>query len=229
MSELNARYYNFKFKSDVDYYNELYRKRYGEGYGDYLFDSEFAFSGEVSDIELVFSGTPLVGYAGVDKIVSTYYKLNNAIEDALDVNIRILLAKKITGVGSWAIKDGVSTLQAGLTTYGYAGHYDDPDAPANDIQFGVPKELFFTLVSGGINVTQFNVYWSTYMAEITDKDSKLLRATFKLTNSDIYNLDFGKFIYIDGSYFRLNKIIDWNASEPDLCQCELLKVIYPVY
>ena len=229
MSELNARYYNFKFKSDVDYYNELYRKRYGEGYGDYLFDSEFAFSGEVSDIELVFSGTPLVGYAGVDKIVSTYYKLNNAIEDALDVNIRILLAKKITGVGSWAIKDGVSTLQAGLTTYGYAGHYDDPDAPANDIQFGVPKELFFTLVSGGINVNQFNVYWSTYMAEITDKDSKLLTATFKLTNSDIYNLDFGKFIYIDGSYFRLNKIIDWNASEPDLCQCELLKVIYPVY
>ena len=67
------------------------------------------------------------------------------------------------------------------------------------------------------------------MAEITDKDSKLLTATFKLTNSDIYNLDFGKFIYIDGSYFRLNKIIDWNASEPDLCQCELLKVIYPVY
>ena len=230
MSELNARYYNFKFKPDTDYYNELYSKRYGEGYGDYLFDSEFAFSGDVSDIPLIFSATPLVGYSGADKIVSTYYKQDSpGIENPVDTNIRILQAKLITGVGAWSILDVATILQPGITSYGYAGHYNDPDAPSDDIHFGVPRELFFTLLSGGINVTQFNVYWSPYMAEITDKDSKLLTAWFKLTNSDIYNLDFSKFIYIDGSYFRLNKIIDWNSTEPDLCKCELLKVIYPTY
>lgn len=229
MSEINARYFNFKFKPDNDYYNELYSKRYGEGYGDYLFDSEFAFSGDVADIPLIFSATPLVGYAGVDKIVSAYYKLTNGIEDRMDVNIRILQAKLITGVGSWSILEVGTPIQSGITSYGYAGHYDDPDAPANDIHFGVPLELFFTLLSGGINVTQFNVYWSSYMAEITDKDSKLLTAHFKLTNSDIYNLDFGMFIYVDGSYFRLNKIIDWNSNEPDVCVVELLKVIYQTY
>jgi len=230
MSELNARYYNFKFKPDTDYYNELYSKRYGEGYGDYLFDSEFAFSGDVSDVPLIFSATPLVGYSGADKIVSTYYKQDSpGIENPVDTNIRILQAKLITGVGAWSILDVATVLQPGITSYGYAGHYNDPDAPSNDIHFGVPRELFFTLLSGGINVTQFNVYWSPYMAEITDKDSKLLTAWFKLTNSDIYNLDFSKFIYIDGSYFRLNKIIDWNSTEPDLCKCELLKVIYPTY
>ena len=230
MSELNSRFYNFKFKPDSDYYNELYRNRYGEGYGDYLFDSEFAFDSDKTDIELIFSGTPLVGYSGVDKIVSTYYKQTSAgIEQEMDTNIRILQAKRITGVNSWSILDGVSTLQSGITSYGYAGHYDDPDAPANDIQFGVPQELFFTLLTGAINVHQFNVYWSSYMAEITDKDSKLLSAYFKLTNRDIYNLDFSKFIYLDGSYFRLNKIIDWNANEPDVCKVELLKVINTIY
>ena len=228
MSELNNRYYDFRFKGDSDYYNELYAKRYGQGYGDYLFDSEYFFSGDKGTIDLIFSGTPLVGYSGADKIVSTYLKQNNGVEDTTAVNIRILQTKKITGVGSWSIKDGVSTLWTG-TDYGYAGHYDDPDVPANDIHFGVPKELFFTLVTGAINVTQFNVYWSAYMAEITDKDSKLLSAYFKLNNNDIYNLDFSKFIYIDGSYFRLNKIIDWNANEPDVCKCELLKVIYTSY
>lgn len=230
MSEINARYFNFKFKPDNDYYNELYSKRYGEGYGDYLFDSEFAFSGDVADIPLIFSATPLVGYSGVDKIVSTYYKVDGTeSEDPIDVNIRILQAKLITGVTSWAILEVGTPIQSGITSYGYAGHYDDPDAPANDIHFGVPLELFFTLLSGGINVTQFNVYWSSYMAEITDKDSKLLTAHFKLTNSDIYNLDFGTFIYVDGSYFRLNKIIDWNSNEPDVCVVELLKVIYQTY
>ena len=230
MSELNARYYNFKFKPDTDYFNELYSKRYGEGYGDYLFDSEFAFSGDVADIPLIFSATPLVGYSGADKIVSTYYKQDSpGIENPVDTNIRILQAKLITGIGAWSILDVATVLQSGITSYGYAGHYNDPDVPSNDIHFGVPRELFFTLLSGGINVTQFNLYWSSYMAEITDKDSKLLTAWFKLTNSDIYNLDFSKFIYIDGSYFRLNKIIDWNANDPEVCKCELLKVIYPTY
>lgn len=228
MSELNSRYYDFTFKSDSDYYNELYKKRYGQNYGDYLFDSEFFFTADKGEIPVIFSGTPLVGYAGVDKIVSAYYKLTNGIEDGMNVNIRILQTKKITGVTSWDITNAGSVLGT-LTSYGYAGHYDDPDAPANDIHFGVPSELFFTLVTGAINVTQFNVYWSSYMAEITDKDSKLLSAWFKLTNSDIYNLDFGKFVYVDGSYFRLNKIIDWNTNEPDLCKVELLKVIYNQY
>lgn len=230
MSLLNSRFYDFKFKPDTDYYNELYKKKYGENYGDYLFDSEFAFEGDRTEVELIFSGTPLVGYAGLDKMVSTYYKQAAAgIEQETDVNIRILQAKKITGVSSWSILDDVSVIQSGLTNYGYAGHYDDPDAPANDIHFGVPKELFFILASGSINVTQFNVYWSPYMAEISDKDSKLLTAYFKLSNRDISNLDFSKLVYIDGSYFRLNKIIDWNASDLDVCKCELLRVINTVY
>lgn len=229
MSEINERYYNFKFKQDNDYYNELYRKRYNQGYGDYIFDSEFFFTSGVGDVEVIFAPSILVGYGGLDKFAPAMYKKPSGVEEKTETVIRILQTKKITGVASWSIKDGVSVLASGLTYYGYGGNYDDPDAPANDIHFGVPSELFFTLLSGAINVTQFNVYWSAYMAEITDKDSKLLTAWFKLTNSDIYNLDFGKFIYVDGSYFRLNKIIDWNASEPDVCKCELLKVIYPTY
>ncbi len=229
MSEINARYYNFKFKQDSDYYNENYRNRYGEGYGDYLYDSEYAFSGDKTDVELIFAATPLVGYSGVDKIVSAMYKKTNGVEEKRDNVIRILQTKKITGVTSWSMKDGVSTLQSGLTVYGYGGHYDDPDAPANDIQFGVPNELFLTLTSGAINVTQFNVYWSSYMAEISDKDSKLMTCYVKLDSADIFNLNFSHPIYIDGSLWRLNKIEDWNANFPDVCKVELLKVINTVY
>jgi hypothetical protein len=228
MSELNFRYYNFKFKSDSDYYNDLYQKRYNEGYADLIFDSQYEFADEKKDIDVIFSATPLVGYPGEDKVFSTIFKLNAGVEERTESNIRILQSKKITGVTSWDILDGVSVLDS-VTDYGYAGHYDDPDAPANDINFGVPRELFFTLVSGNISATQFNAYWSSYMAEITDKDSKLLTGSFKLNAADIYNLDFAKFIHLDGSYWRLNKIEDWNASEPDLCKVELLKLIYMFY
>jgi len=231
MSELNSRYYNFRLKQDNDYYNELYRKTYNKGYGDYIYDSAYEFADDSTDMEVIFSGTPMVGYSGKDKIVSTMFKKTSAVEENYATNIRILQAKKITGVTAWNITDnsGATTLASSLTDYGYAGHYDDPDAPANDIQFGVPSELFFTLVSGAINVTQFNVYWSPYMTEITDKDSRLLTCWAKLNNADIFSLNFSKLIYADGVYWRLNKVEDWNAAQPDVCKVELLKVINLIY
>jgi hypothetical protein len=230
MSELNARYYDFKFRADSDYFNDLYAKRYNETYGSYKYDSQYEFSKDSHNIELIFSGTPLVGYNGCDKLFSSIFKLTNGVEDNVDSNIRLLQAKKITGVTSWDIlADNGTTILGRYTDYPYAGHLDDPDAPANDINFGVPKELFFTLVTGALNVNQFNVYWSSYMAEITDKDSKLLTAKVKLNYKDIYTLDFSKLIYIDGALFRLNKIIDYNATNEDTCTAEFIKVINKIY
>lgn len=229
MSELNSRIYNFNFKADNDYYNELYRKTYNQEYGNYKYDSGYEFANDTTNIDLIFSPSVLVGYADVDKIVTAMYKKNAGVEETFATNIRILQAKKVTGVASWKIKNGVSDLITGLTVYGYGGHYDDPDAPANDIHFGVPAELYFTLVTGAVNVTQFNVYWSPYMAEITDKDSKLLTCYMKLTDSDIFNLNFGTIIYVDGSYWRLNKIEDYNANSDDVCKVELLKIINLLY
>ncbi len=229
MSELNSRYYDFNFKPDSDYYNELYKARYNEVYGNRFYDSAYEFANEKQSIDLIFSPTVLVGYTGIDKVIPTMFKKNSGVEEKMDTNIRILQTKRITGVSSWSIKDGASTLYSGITSYGYGGHYDDPDAPSNDIHFGVPQELFFTLLSGAVNTTQFNVYWSTYMAEITDKDSKLYTAYAKLNAKDIYDLDFSKLIYCDGAYWRLNKIEDWNATNPDVCKVELLKVINLLY
>jgi hypothetical protein len=65
------------------------------------------------------------------------------------------------------------------------------------------------------------------LAEITDKDSRLVTATIKLNEQQIFNLDFGRFIYIDGILYRIQRIIDYTAGE--LCKVELLRVIYTSY
>jgi len=301
MSELNARYYLFNFKDDSDFYNDLYKKRYNQTYGSYLFDSSYQFSIESQTIDLIFTSTPIVGYTGEDKVYSTILKrtgTSTIVEENTDSNIRIMQSKKITGVTSWSIIgddiNGTGTISGNTssttitgigtnftlqltigcriyinelligtvsfitnyntailtsaplynfagqaftintvlhtdTVYPYAGHFDDPDAPTNDLNFGIPYELFFTLLSGALNVNQFNVYWSSYMAEITDKDSKMLTAKFKLSLKDIANLDFSKYIYVDGSLFRINKIVDFNASKEDVCEVQLIKVINTIY
>jgi hypothetical protein len=224
MSEFTARYYDYKYKQDNDFYAENYRKKYNEGYGDFIFDSENDFVKEVDATELIFAGTVLTQYTGTDKIYSSIYKKSNAnaSEDKMDSVIRILQAKKITGRASWKLNhtSGHDT----YTAYGYAGHLDDPFNPTDDINWGASKQLFFT-TSSYTAANLFNGYWSEYIAEITDKDSKLLTCSLKLNEIDIYNLDFSKLIHIDGSLWRLNKVIDYNPMDFNTTKVELLKVI----
>jgi hypothetical protein len=141
--------------------------------------------------------------------------------------------KKVTGVPSWYIKEpseeGSANLGSSITYYGYAGHLDDPTAPAKDINFGVPKELLFSLTSQYPTANLFTAFWGDYLAEIIAKDSKLLTCYLYLNLDDIYSLDFSKLILIDGSLWRLNKVIDFNPSVAKTTQVELLRVIELTY
>jgi hypothetical protein len=229
MSELNFKIYDFNYKDDTDYWNDLYKKRYNKTYGSYTYDSEFDFSASKTGLDLIFSPTPLVGYNAEDKVYSTIFKKSGSTEENIDSNIRILQTSKLSGLTSWDIKDGATVLGS-YTDYPYAGHFDNPTMPDNDLNFGVVYELFYELApSGGLTRTQFNLFWSMYMAEITDKDSKMMTAKFYLTAKDIFDLDFSKYIEIDGVLFRLNKIIDYNISNPNDCTVELIKAINTSY
>lgn len=232
MSELNARFFEYKYRPDNDYFNEQYQKKYDLGYGDRILDTGFSFGGDKETAQLIFSATPLVGYPGEDKVYSTILKLTNVgtpsqTEDATDHNIRIMQAKKKTAT-SWQILNG-STVLATVSEYGYAGNLDDPKTPENDINFGAPRELYFSLPAGEEypNTNLFSGFWFDYVAEITDKDSKLLTAFVKLNELDIANLNFSRLIYIDGALWRLNKIIDFNTQ--DTTRCEFLRVIELTY
>lgn len=228
MSEMNGRYFEFKYRNDSDYYNDQYQKKYSQAYGTRIEDSGYDFAKEKQTAEVIFSPTPLVGYTGQDKVYSTIFKQNNNVEDPTEHNIRILQAKKITGVSSYVVKNGNTTIGT-LTSYGYAGHLDDPDAPEADLCFNVPQELNFKLVTDYPTANLFNAYWSEYIAEITDKDSKLLTANIYLKAKDIYTLDFAKLLYIDGALWRLNNIADFNPMDSDTTKAEFLKVIELTY
>lgn len=226
MSEVKARYYQFKYKQDSDYYAENYRKKFNEGYGDFIFDTEFDFVKDTETTEVIFAGTVLYKFVGTDKIYSSIYKLSSSAttEDTMDSVIRILQAKKITGVTGYNMLNGGLATGTTLTSYGYAGHLDDPMSPTNDLCFGAPKEIYFDTTTYP-TTNLFNAYYSGYMAEITDKDSKLLTCDILLNSFDIQSLDFSKYIYIDNVLYRLNIIEGYNPINYTTTKVELLKVI----
>jgi len=229
MSQLNARYYAYKYTPDTDFFNDNYLKKYGQSYGDNLYDSEFDYVKDTATTQIIFAPSVLRLHTGQDKYHSEIYKLsnNNTNEDPMDSVIRILIAKKITGVSSWHIKsgsNGTGSNLATLTTYGYAGHLNDPTNPTIDINFGVPKELQFPATTYPTD-NLFNTYHLPYILEITDIESKLLSCKMYLNTLDIYNLDFSKYIWINGVLFRLNKVDAYNPMDYQTTQVNLLKVI----
>ena len=235
MSELNARYYQFKYKDDSDYWNENYKKKYNENYGDRLYDTTYDFSKDTESLDIIFASSPLVQTSGVDKRVTQILKIsdNNTKEQSMDSVIRIMQVQKISSVANWNIKSqsGSSNLNTvPLTSYGYAGHlhFNASGIPDQDINFGAPKEVYINTTSYP-TTNLFNAYYSDYIAEITSKDSKLLTCSALLNTVDINNIDFSKYIWIDGVLFRLNKINNFNPMEYNTTKISLLKVIEPTY
>jgi len=233
MSELNARYYQFKYKDDNDYYNESYKKKYNENYGDRLFDTLYDFSKDTESLEVIFASSPLIQATGRDKRITQILKLSdsNTKEQQMDSVIRIMQVQKITGVTSWNIHaQNSSSNLVTLTSYGYAGHlhFNGSGIPDQDINFGAPKEVYITTTSYP-TTNLFNAYHSDYMAEITSKDSKLLSCYALLNTNDINTLDFSKFIWIDGVLFRLNKVEGFNPMQYNTTKLSLLKVIETTY
>ena len=238
MGLLNSRFFEYKYKEDNDFYNESYKKKFNLPYGSNLYDTESQFAKEKETIEIGFAPSVMIQYQGIDastKILPAIYKKSkgNDIdqEERMDSNLRILISKKITEVSSWRIIDtGINqtfpgtNLGTALTAYGYAGHFDDPDDPTKDINFGAAEEIYFAPNSYTSN-NLFNEYWDEYIAEIADKDSKILSCYVRLTALDIAQLDFSKQIMIDGVLFRLNKVEDYDYTNNELVKVELLKII----
>jgi hypothetical protein len=233
MGMLNGRFFEYKYKEDNDFYNEGYKKKYNIPYGSRLEDTSFQFAKDKQTIEIGFSPSVLIQYQNTDKVVTAIYKKSsgNAVdqEERMDSNIRIMMAKKMTGVTSWFIRNNdaapaSANLGAALTAYGYAGHFDDPVNPTKDINFGAAEEIYFDPNSYTSN-NLFNDYWSEYISEIADKDSKILSCYVHLTPLDIAQLDFSKAVMIDGIRFRLNKVEDFDYTNNELVRVELLKII----
>jgi hypothetical protein len=230
MSELNARFYKFSYTDDDDFYTEEYRKKYTVNYGDRKEDTGYEFASEEHETSIIFAPGILVGKSNDTKVAMNIFKSSAGVEERKDHVIRIALFKKINGVASWHINQKYPNNGniATLTSYGYAGHIDDPTAPFADINFGVPKEIYFN-ISNYPTTNLFTAFWTDYLAEITGKDSKLLTCYLYLTIEDIYKLDFSKFIYLNGSLWRLNKIEDFNPNVFQTTKVELLKVLETTY
>jgi hypothetical protein len=226
MGLLSGREYVYTYSDDEDYYNIRYYSNYGRVYGTRQLDIDNDFVPARRESEVVFSATPLVNDGASARIIPKIYD-EDISEGAkvADANIRILYYG--------GLLDGVIAWRHGLTgtyynDYPYAGHWNNPITPTLDINFGLSFEYYYqgNGATGPLTFTNnnlFKAYHERQFLEIASKDSKLITAMFLLTPLDIHQLDFRDTILIDQTYYRLNKVINYNPFKSGLTKVELFK------
>lgn len=231
---LTDKEYIYTYSDDGDYYNTRYQDNRGHVYGRTRIEADNDFVQSTNKMEVVFSATPLVNDNPSNRIIPKIYD-SDISEGAspTDVNIRILYyGGLLDSDPSWELASYFnSTLTQ--TKYPYAGHWDNPLTPTFDLNFGLPFELYYqqNTYTGQLIVTNanlYNLYHKSYIEDIIDKDSKVLTAMFHLLPTDINQLDFRDQIVIDNSYWRLNKVMNYNPTKEGLTKVELIKIKEPV-
>lgn len=146
-----------------------------------------------------------------------------AIGSNTSITLHLNAKRAVSGETFYVVKPLLIT-----TSYGYAGHLDDPKTPTVDLNFDKPAEVFYTLTNPYPSNNLYTAYWEHFLNEILNNRSALMTCFVNLKASDMYNIDFSKYIHVDGSYYRLNKIIDYDSEGHQSTKVELLKVIKPL-
>jgi hypothetical protein len=70
----------------------------------------------------------------------------------------------------------------------------------------------------------YDIYYYDYVSDIVSPENKLIKAKIYLTPWEIGGLRFDEKIIIKNNYYRVNKISNYNLTEPSLCDIELIKL-----
>jgi hypothetical protein len=214
LPDLTKKKLKLTYAQDEDEFNTLYTQVTGEIYGqiEYTFDNEYVK--DVDTKELLFSPTPV------------YYTPFGAYTPAItgsspNNNIRILYDGGEQVCGPFDIVDFGTTGNYNVTTYPMLGHFNNALTPTFDINFGTNDFYFYQTESLTAN-NLYNLYWRRTVNQINV--GKMLIAFFDLDEVDIQSLKLNDRIYIDNSWWNINKIADYNANTNQLTKVELISI-----
>jgi len=219
MGDLDANPYVFTYKEGADTSNKQYQELYQSTYGSRTYKVDNDFVKTEKKIDIVFSPTQIKNYPNAQKNFVLSY-----VEAEKDGDLRILYYGGLQSDVSWRLYpiSYMLPFYSNRTKLPMTIHYDSVTAPTFDILFGMPKELGLGAGYQYGNSNLVTNFYYRFITEITNKNSKILRAYFRITPSDWYNLRFNNLYFFEGQYWRLNKVNDYNPVEEGVYECEFL-------
>lgn len=224
MGDLDFKELIFTYKTDGDEFNVAYNKSYQETYGTKRVITQNEFIKTVKTTEVIFAASPMVGNNFNDIICTKLYKNDSGVVKTMAGIIRILIFRKQIPCTSFNLS-GSGGITPNVTLYNYAGTMDDPYLPTQTIDWSTTLKLYYQYPNQSQSTNNlYNRGYSKLIIEITDKNSKIVKAWINLNSVDIRTFSFRKTVFIDGTYYFVNNIMNYNPNTRQSTQVELLKL-----
>lgn len=223
----------FSYKDDKDPYNQDYKTKYDETYGQlsYVFSNGFVQSTKKIGDNL-FSATPIEDIPSYDTNGVNQNKrlIVPTIQAGIPKNNLRILYDCDWIDGNWGMKVlsypfGIPYATVmGMNQYPHASHfYPNSINPTDDLNWGKNPFYYYGSYSGLTNNNLYNKYWSRFINQI--EKGTLTTTKLRLNATDIANINFADKIWLHDNYYFLNKITDFDAnSQNGLTTVELISV-----
>ena len=250
MQELDFKTYTLKYKDDGDYLNTKDKEILGETFGTKEIEVDNDFINQAKTNELGFSATPNAYPNLYTATVPYIYSFDNGTVSKFKPNIRLLYyndwvngTNYVSGVGygtifkDWtlygfttslytAVFTGNGTSQPTYGYYPYAGHTDNPLTPTYDLNFQT-KYLDYPFLGTFTTNNLYNLYHKAFIDMVSDQNSKVVKAYFNLSAIDIKSFTFRSKVFINNTYYLVNKIVDFDPLSSQTTLVELIRM--PLY
>ncbi len=222
-----------------DALNELQKTNHGEIYGSYVFDSQNELIVGDRKIESIFAPTPTRQIEGepdtsnwvIPQLHKDEMRDGHVKHTPIEVEPRLLFYNGLVtidpAVHTWYIDGGLSQGYTKFPMVSYHENWPPQGADLNlnwqidDAYYGVN----IPNVNGQLGSSVYDVYWSQYIESLYSPEARKLTAYFNLGVTDLYKLTFNDVIFVEGAYWRVQKIYDVPIGENAQVKVDLIKLL----
>jgi hypothetical protein len=235
----------FSDEDDTDVLNEYTLENKGVTYGSYTFTSDSDLAEGERRIGKVFAATPVTGIPNGRKFVVPHlctvtenrdfrpmkFKLrllyNNGVQVVPQEALGIL--NGAINRGTIFIRDENSTVQS-TTVWNQMSTLTSIPVNFNtgqDLHFNndLYSPYFQSTANGKVKADAFRTYWATYINSLYDFDARKLTCNIYLKPTEIQDIALNDKLFIDGAYYRINRINGANLTRRDTVEVELIKIL----
>ncbi len=219
-TNLQAKLIKFQDGESSDLWNRWYLQQSGERYGTKVLQQDNDFGKKKDEVETIFAPTISRHIPDTTFVNAICYGENQ--EPVGGNRLSYYCGFNTSDNGElYYLTDSFNV--TGYTAYAVFQNCKDavPTSTSECISFeSMPSNYAPYSVNGA-----FKTYWERFFLETYAVDSRLLIAHFYLNALDINTLNFNDIVFVNDSYYRINKITNYPLVGSGTCKVELIKVV----
>lgn len=230
---------DFMHKDDGDWVNIYHTQAYKNTFGYLEFDSGNELLKGTRKIETNWAPTPLTQIAGApnsSRFIIPQMTTKSAGDQGTQHNpikpkTRLLFYNGLQPVGNTAYHWHLEDVTGHFETYPLVSYYNEwpMDQDTQVLNWNVDVPYWGTGVTGidglATSFDLYTTYWSGYIQSLYNSRARRVTAYFTLNNVDLQNFSFDDIVFLDGAYYRPEKINDAQIGVTGPVKVQLIKLI----